>query len=70
MTRVTVGPKSGGGWQVSGEQQTFGTQAEAEAAARRVLRQTGGGELVIKGRDGVVRLQNTFGQRDPRKSKG
>ena len=52
MPRVTVGPKTGGGWQVTGEQQQFRTQAEAEAAARRVLQQSGGGELVVKGRDG------------------
>ena len=43
MPRVTVGPKTGGGWQVTGEQQQFRTQAEAEAAARRVLQQSGGG---------------------------
>jgi Uncharacterized protein conserved in bacteria (DUF2188) len=70
MPRVTVGPKTGGGWQVTGEQQQFRTQAEAEAAARRVLQQSGGGELVVKGRDGVVRLQNTIGRPDPRRSIG
>ena len=70
MPRVTVGPKTGGGWQVTGEQQQFRTQAEAEAAARRVLQQSGGGELVVKGRDGAVRLQNTIGRPDPRRSIG
>jgi hypothetical protein len=31
---------------------------------------SGGGELVIKGRDGKVRDQSTIGRKDPRKSKG
>jgi hypothetical protein len=31
---------------------------------------SGGGELVIKGRDGKVRDQRTIGRKDPRKSKG
>jgi hypothetical protein len=70
MPRVTVGPKTGGRWQVTGERQQFRTQAEAEAAARRVLQQSGGGELVIKGRDGVVRLKNTIGRPDPGRSRG
>jgi hypothetical protein len=70
MPRVTVGPKTGGGWQVSGNDQTFRTQAEAEKAARRELTSTGGGELVVKGRDGRSRMQNTIGRPDPRRSKG
>ncbi len=65
MARVTVGPKSGGGWQVTGEQQTFRTQQEAEQAARRQLA-NGGGELVVKGRGGRVRI----GRPDPRRSRG
>jgi hypothetical protein len=67
--RVTVGPRTGGGWQVTGEDQTYKTQREAEQAARRQLA-NGGGELVVKGRDGRVRMQNTIGQPDPRRSKG
>jgi hypothetical protein len=70
MANVTVGPKSGGGWQVTGEQQTFKTQRAAEQAARRQLASSGGGELVVKGRDGRVRMQNTIGRPDPRRSKG
>jgi hypothetical protein len=70
MANVTVGPKSGGGWQVTGEQQTFKTQRDAEQAARRQLASSGGGELVVKGRDGRVRRQNTIGRPDPRRSKG
>jgi hypothetical protein len=70
MARVTVGPKSGGGWQVTGDDQTYRTQANAERAARRQLGTSGGGELVLKGRVGRVRLQNTIGQPDLRRSKG
>jgi hypothetical protein len=70
MPRSTVGPKSGGGWEVTGEDQAFRTQAEAERAARRQLTTSSGGELVVKGRDGRVRMQNTIGRPDPRRSKG
>jgi hypothetical protein len=70
MARVTVGPKSGGGWQVTGDDQTYRTQANAERAARRQFRTSGGGELVLKGRVGRVRLQNTIGPPDSRRSKG
>ena len=69
MPRVTVGPKSGGGWQVSDDGRTYKTQREAGQAARRRLKD-GGGELVVKGRDGRVRMQDTIGRPDPRKSKG
>jgi hypothetical protein len=72
MVRITVGPKAGGGWEVTGGAQgrEFPTQAEAEAAARRELKSRGGGELAVKGRDGRVRSQNTIGRKDPRSSKG
>jgi len=70
MARVTVGPKSDGGWQVTGDNQTFRTQADAEQAARRQLRTSGGGELLVKGRDGKIRLQNTIRRTDPRRTKG
>ena len=49
MPRVTVGPKTGGGWQVTGEGQAYKTQAEAKQAARRQLTNTGGGELPSRG---------------------
>ena len=70
--RRTVGPKSGGGWQVIGGNAgaQFRTQAEAERAARQELLSSGGSELVVKGRDGKVRSQNTIGRRDPRRTKG
>jgi len=70
--RRTIGPKSGGGWQISGGSAAspFRTQAEAERAARLELLSSGGGELVVKGRDGKVRSQSTISQRDPRRTKG
>jgi hypothetical protein len=70
VPHVTVGPKSGGGWQVTGRPDTFKTQTDAIRAARTELTRAGGGELVIKGRDGRVREQNTIGRSDPRSSKG
>ncbi len=70
MPRVTVGPKTGGGWQVSGDAQTYKTQREGDKAARKQLANTSGGELVVKGRDGRIRMQNTIGRPDPRRSKG
>jgi uncharacterized protein DUF2188 len=63
--RPTVGPKTGGGWQVSGDLQTNKTQREGELAARKLA--NGGGELVVKGRDGRLRMQNTIGRSDPRR---
>jgi hypothetical protein len=70
MPKVTVGPRAGGGWQVSGENSDFKTQRDAVAAARRQLETSGGGELVIKNRDGKIRQQDTIGRGDPRRSKG
>jgi hypothetical protein len=68
----TVGPERGGGWQVTGGPKDIHTQTQQEGVdrARRELNQTGGGELLIKGRDGKVRDQNTIGRRDPEKTKG
>ena len=61
-----------GGWQITGgvkPAEVKSQQARIDRA-RRELNQTGGGELLIKGRDGQVRDQNTIGKPDPRKSKG
>jgi hypothetical protein len=71
----TVTPKDGGGWTVEGGgpslmRSTYKTQAEAEAAARKELLSSGGGELAVKGEDGRVRSQDTIGRPDPRGSKG
>jgi len=42
------------------------TQAEAEAAARRMLQDAGGGELTTKGADGKIRSKDTIAPgRDP-----
>jgi hypothetical protein len=70
MARVTVGPKTGGGWQATGDDQTYKTQREGEQAARKQLATSGGGELNVKGRDGRIRMQNTIGRPDPRRSRG
>ena len=37
------------------------TQAEAEASARRMLTNQGGGELITHGRDGKIRSKDTIG---------
>lgn len=72
MARVTVGPKTGGGWQVSGEGESYDApnQREGISMARQALDKLGGGELIVKGRDGRIRMQNTYGRQDPRGSKG
>jgi len=47
------------------------TQKQAIHAARQTLKNSGGGELAIKGRDGAVRAQDTVAPgNDPRSSKG
>jgi hypothetical protein len=69
----TVGPKKGGGWEVSGtavKPVAVKTQTAGVAEARRQLARTGGGELRLKGRDGKVRDSTTVARPDPRKSKG
>jgi hypothetical protein len=59
MARLTVEPRKGGGWQVAGsaEPHAVRTQREGIAAARQRLGKLGGGELIVKGRDGQVRSQ-------------
>lgn len=37
-----------------------GTQAAAEAAGREMLQRSGGGELITKGRDGMIRSKDTI----------
>lgn len=62
---------SGSSWAVkapnaSRASSTHSTQAEAIAAARQVVRNTGGGELVIHGKDGRIRDSDTVSPgRDP-----
>ncbi len=68
----TVQPKSGGGWQVTGGDAAYDVQSQEQGVERATqdLLRSGGGELLIKGRDGEVREQNTIGRRGPRKSRG
>jgi len=56
---------SGDGWAVRREGASrasgiFGTQREAEDAARRMERNSGGGEVVTHGRDGRIRDSDTI----------
>jgi hypothetical protein len=37
----------------------FATQEEAMQRAREIIRNAGGGELVVRGRDGQIRLKDT-----------
>jgi len=47
------------------------TQKQATDAARAALRQSGGGELKVKGEDGKIRAKDTIPPaKDPRRSKG
>lgn len=53
-----------GGWQVSKQgaaraSRRTRTQAEAIARAREIVGNTGGGEVVIHGRDGAIRDSDT-----------
>jgi hypothetical protein len=53
-----------GGWAVEKEDRervsdVLATQEEAMDRARVILRNLGGGELVVKGRDGQIRLKDT-----------
>lgn len=74
--RRDVTPSSKGGWDVrepgsSRASSHHDTQQKAIDAGRRVLKNQGGGELRIKGRDGRVREQDTVPRgNDPRRSKG
>jgi hypothetical protein len=59
-----VVPNSGGGWDVHapGSSRSSGhteTQEEAIDRAREIVRNTGGGEIVIHGRDGRIRDSDT-----------
>ena len=53
-----------GGWAVEREDRqrvsdVLPTQEEAMTRAREILRNLGGGELIVKGRDGQIRLKDT-----------
>ena len=53
-----------GGWAVAKEDRervsgNFDTQAEAITRAREIIRNAGGGELIVQGEDGQIRLKDT-----------
>jgi hypothetical protein len=63
--RREVVPNPDGGWDVKrpGSPRAsahVGTQAEAVDRARQILRNGGGGELVIRGRDGLIRSSDVI----------
>jgi hypothetical protein len=41
------------------------TQGAAAASAKQHLLNSGGGDLSIKGRDGMIRSKDTIGRKDP-----
>lgn len=70
-----VGPKSTGtGWQnvnPSGGTTSHRKQETAIKQARTELRRSGGGELIVEGRDGQIRDKYTVGRaKDPRSTSG
>ena len=72
--RRTVSPR-GDDWVVqkpgsSRVSSVHDTQKEAQDAARRILQNDGGGELVTQGRDGQIRQKDTIGRPDPHPPKG
>lgn len=63
--RRHVVPNSGGGWDVKkpGADRASAhenTKAEAEARAKEIVRNAGGGEVVIHGRDGRIQDSDTI----------
>ncbi len=61
----TVSKRTDGTWQnkrhdASKASSVHRTQAEAEAAARQMLKNQGGGELNTHGRDGKIRSKDTI----------
>lgn len=71
-----VVPNSNGGWDVRAQGATrasshHDTQAGAIDRGRDIIRNAGGGELNIHGRDGAIRAKDTIPKgNDPRGSKG
>ena len=70
----TVYRRSDGKWanklnDASRASSVHSTQREAEAAAKRMLRRSGGGELTTMGRNGRIRSKDTIPPgRDPRRT--
>jgi hypothetical protein len=69
--RLTVSANKGQGWSVSGggQARTFRTKEEAVRQAAAAGRASGHAQVVIKGRDGRIQSERTYGA-DPRRTKG
>lgn len=73
--RVHVTKASSGGWKVkrAGAKRASTvkrTQKQAEAAAKRLMKKSGGGEVTIHNRKGLIRDSDTVRPgRDPRSSR-
>ncbi|MEO8663766.1 MAG: DUF2188 domain-containing protein [Bryobacteraceae bacterium] len=64
MTRTFHVYPSDGGWVVQKEgksAETYPTQREAVAAARKIVKHKAAGQLVIHGRDGQILEHETYG---------
>jgi hypothetical protein len=63
MTQRIHITKKDGGWTVNREgadrKQDYATQTEAVEAGRKALRDSGGGEIIVHGRDGRIRDKDT-----------
>jgi hypothetical protein len=70
--RMTVSPARGkGGWilSIDGAENTYRTKDQAVKAGASKGRQNGHAQLVIKGRNGRIQSERTYGA-DPRRRKG
>jgi hypothetical protein len=69
--RLTVTANKGEGWTVSGGDQakTYRTKEEAVRQAAAAGRANGYAQVVIKGRNGRIQSERTYGT-DPRRTKG
>jgi len=71
-----VVPNPDGGWDVKKPDALrasahANTQAEAQDRAREIIRNQGGGEMLIHGKHGAIRAKDTIKPgNDPRSSKG
>lgn len=76
MTNIIVGPDGDGGWKATkegNERASFkgGIQSEIIEKAKINLKNNGGGELTIQGRDGIIRDKDTIAPaKDPRNTRG
>ena len=70
--RMTISTAKGGGWTLNlggGQDRQFKTKAEAVRAGAREGRASGHAQLTIKGRNGRIQSERTYGA-DPRRTKG